>query len=86
MCIRDRDDTDLNKRVLENLIRCGAFDSFGIFRSQLLDAYGQVVDSIAQTRKKNLEGQFDLFGGGETASAAPAMVLKNCLLYTSRCV
>ena len=29
-------DADLNKRVLENLIKCGAFDSMGVFRSQLM--------------------------------------------------
>ncbi len=57
-------DAELNKRVLENLIRCGAFDSMGIYRSRLLEAYEQLVDSIAQNKRKNLAGQFDLFGGG----------------------
>ncbi|MCQ4863841.1 DNA polymerase III subunit alpha [Pseudoflavonifractor phocaeensis] len=80
-------DADLNKRVLENLIKCGAFDGFGVYRSQLLEAYGQVVDSIAQIRKKNLEGQFDLFGGGgadEVQSSAPAMALKNIPEFTAQ--
>jgi DNA polymerase-3 subunit alpha len=54
-------DSDLNKRVLESLIRSGAFDSMGYRRAQLLDAYEQLVDSIGRSRKKNLEGQFDLF-------------------------
>jgi len=54
-------DFDLNKRVLESLIRSGAFDSMGYRRAQLLDAYEQLVDSIGRSRKKNLEGQFDLF-------------------------
>jgi len=61
-------DHELNKRVLDSLIRSGAFDSMGNHRSQLLKVYEQVVDSIAQSRKKNLEGQFDLFGGGEDTS------------------
>ena len=70
-------DADLNKRVLESLIRCGAFDSMGAFRSQLLDAYEGVVDSIAQNKRKNLEGQFDLFGGGgDEPQSAPEMHLK----------
>lgn len=68
-------ETDLNKRVLESLIRCGAFDGMGYRRSQLLQAYGQLVDSLAVIRRKNLEGQFDLFGGGEKA-AAPELQLK----------
>lgn len=67
---------DLNKRVMESLIRCGAFDSLGYKRSQLLKVYGAVLDSIAQTRKKNLEGQVDLFGGGlEDVAASPKVVL-----------
>ena len=70
-------EADRNKRVLESLIKCGAFDSMGAFRSQLLDAYEQVVDSIAQTRRKNLEGQFDLFGGGgDDPQSAPELHLK----------
>ncbi len=54
---------DLNRRVVENLIRCGAFDSMGCKRSQLIQVYGTILDSIADSRKRNLEGQFDLFGG-----------------------
>ena len=53
---------DLNRRALENLIKCGAFDSMGYRRSQLLAVFGQVLDSVAATRKRNLEGQMDLFG------------------------
>ncbi len=78
-------DADMNKRVLESLIKCGAFDGMGAYRSQLLDAYEQVVDSIAQTRRKNLEGQYDLFGGGgDEPQSAPAMQLKNIPEYTRR--
>ena len=71
-------DADLNKRVLESLIKCGAFDSMGIPRSQLLDAYESLVDTIAQNKRKNLEGQFDLFGGGgDEPQSAPQLSLKN---------
>ncbi|MFQ8760885.1 MAG: hypothetical protein ACLSAF_17040 [Intestinimonas sp.] len=71
---------DLNRRVVESLIKCGAFDSLGYTRSQLMEVYGQVLDDgIAQQRRKNLEGQFDLFGGGERTSppAFPELVLPN---------
>ncbi len=52
---------DLNKRVLENLIRCGAFDSMGLYRSQLLAIYESVLESENNAQKRNLEGQIDLF-------------------------
>lgn len=71
-------DADLNRRVVENLIRCGAFDSMGYKRSQLIQVYGQVIDGIAASRKKNLEGQFDLFGSGESGgSSAQELILPN---------
>ena len=78
-------DCDLNKRVLESLIRCGAFDSMGVRRSQLLDAYEQVMDSIAQSKRKNLAGQFDLFGGGGDAmETAPELVLRDIPEFSRR--
>ncbi len=68
-------DCDLNKRVLDSLIRSGSFDSMGCRRSQLLKVYEQVIDSINRDRKRNLEGQFDLFGGGGDSAPVPSVVL-----------
>ena len=68
-------DADLNKRVLDSLIRAGCFDSLGCRRSQLMRVHEQVVDAIARDRKKNLEGQFDLFGGGGDSLSVPAVHL-----------
>ncbi len=70
---------DLNRRALENLIKCGAFDRMGYHRSQLIQVFGQVLDGIAVSRKRNLEGQLNLFGGGgqEGQESAPALVLPN---------
>ena len=68
-------DADLNKRVLDSLIRSGCFDSMGCRRSQLMHVYESVVDSIARDRKKNLDGQFDLFGGGGDAMSVPTVIL-----------
>ena len=68
-------DADLNKRVLDSLIRSGCFDSLGCRRSQLVKVCETVVDSIARDRKKNLEGQFDLFGGGGDSLSVPTVLL-----------
>ena len=67
-------DCDLNKRVLDSLIRSGCFDSLGCRRSQLIKVFEQVVDAIGRDRKKNLDGQFDLFGGGGDAVSIPTVV------------
>ena len=60
---------DLNKRVLENLIKCGAFDGMGARRSQLLAVYARVLDSAAADQKRNIEGQIDLFADMRQAPA-----------------
>ena len=68
--------TDLNKRAVENLIKCGACDCFGLYRSQLLQIYEDVMDTVAANSRNNVEGQIDLFGGffsGEDAVKAPAV-------------
>ncbi len=64
---------ELNKRAVENFIKCGAMDCFGNHRSELLAVYDQMMDSIASIRKKNLDGQIGLFGmlDDEAASAIP---------------
>jgi DNA polymerase-3 subunit alpha len=56
------DISSINKRVVESLIKAGAFDCFGVYRSQMLSVYEKVLDSISNSRKKNLDGQISLFG------------------------
>ncbi|MBR5529094.1 MAG: DNA polymerase III subunit alpha [Oscillospiraceae bacterium] len=52
---------ELNKRAVENFIKCGAMDCFGYHRSELLAVYDSMMDSIAASRKKNIEGQMGMF-------------------------
>ena len=52
---------ELNKRAVENFIKCGALDCFGRNRSELLAVYESMMDTVSITRKKNLEGQMGLF-------------------------
>ena len=78
-------DQDLNRRVVESLIKSGAFDRMGYKRAQLMGAYGQVLDGIAAARKRNVEGQLDLFGpgdgGGEESAPLPALHLPDVEEY-----
>ena len=78
-------DQDMNRRMLESLIKSGAFDAMGYRRSQLMQVFGQVLDGIAATRKRNLDGQLDLFGmggGAKESAPLPALVLPNLPEYT----
>ena len=66
--------SDLNKRTLESLIKCGAFDSLGVSRSSLLTCYEAIVDAELESKHSNVAGQFDLFSvgiGGDVMEAPP---------------
>ncbi len=52
---------ELNKRAVENFIKCGAMDCFGHNRSELLAVYDSMMDSISSSRKKNIDGQIGMF-------------------------
>ncbi|MEG2857783.1 MAG: DNA polymerase III subunit alpha, partial [Clostridia bacterium] len=54
---------ELSRRAIENLIKCGAFDAFG-YRSQHIQVFDRIMDSIAYNRTKNVAGQMDLFNMG----------------------
>ena len=64
---------ELNKRAVENFIKCGALDCFGNHRSELLAVYERMMDSIADSRKKNLEGQMGLFAMLDTEDKAASI-------------
>lgn len=55
----------LNKRALESLVKCGAFDKMNPNRNQLLIAIEPIVNSIGEDKKRNIEGQMSLFGDTE---------------------
>ncbi len=66
---------ELNKRAVENFIKCGSMDCFGNHRSELLAVYETMMDSVASSRKKNLEGQMGLFAMLDEDDKAAAVVI-----------
>jgi len=64
------DITACNKKVTESLIKAGAFDSLGHPRKGLFLVHTDAVDSVLGTKKAEAMGQFDLFGGADTAADA----------------
>lgn len=51
------------KRVIESLIKAGAFDSLGHTRRALIAIHEEAIDSSAVLKRQALSGQVDLFGG-----------------------
>ncbi|MEV0841044.1 DNA polymerase III subunit alpha [Actinocatenispora sera] len=52
-----------NKRVIESLIKAGAFDSLGHPRRPMLEQHETMVEAMTGVKRREAEGQFDLFGG-----------------------
>jgi DNA polymerase-3 subunit alpha len=59
-----------NKRVIESLVKAGAFDSFGHPRKGLVLIHEQAVDSVIDIKRNEAIGQDSLFGGDAEADAA----------------
>lgn len=68
---------DVNKRAIESLIKCGAFDSFPHNRMEMMRSFEGIVDSVDDSARRNVAGQLDLFsavsGGEMTESTAFTM-------------
>jgi DNA polymerase-3 subunit alpha len=59
-----------NKRVIESLIKAGAFDSFGNDRKALVIVHEQAVDAVLDLKRNEAIGQDSLFGGDDESAAA----------------
>ncbi len=57
---------DFNRRTLENLIKCGAFDNMGANRRQMINSIDSIIDELESTKRRNVEGQIGF--GDLTAS------------------
>jgi len=64
-----------NKRTVESLIKAGAFDSLGHTRKGLTAQFEPMIDNVVGVKRKEAEGQFDLFGGESVEADTPAFGL-----------
>ncbi len=65
-----------NKRTIESLIKAGAFDSMAPSRRALLLVHEQAVDAVVGIKRKEAEGQFDLFAGMGTDDEAVSVTVE----------
>ncbi len=83
---------DMNKRQVESLIKSGAFDKLGIYRSRLLASYEKIIEQCNSRSGSNISGQIDIFSpqpnSAPTALAIayeypdiPDLTLKEKLFY-----
>ncbi|MCH6557762.1 MAG: DNA polymerase III subunit alpha [Nitrospirae bacterium] len=62
----------VNKRMLEGLIKAGAFDSTGARRSQLMAVLEQAIEEGAAAQREREQGQTSIFGDGTHTDDATA--------------
>lgn len=67
---------DVNKRMVESLIKSGAFDFCGFSRRSLIKVFETVIDSAADRSKNTLAGQFSLFDDNADLNIGSATVIK----------
>jgi len=67
--LRKVDAVACNKKVVESLIKAGAFDTLGHPRKGLHTVHAEAIDAVMDSKRAEAIGQFDLFGdlgGGGT--------------------
>ena len=67
---------DLNRRAVESLIRCGAFDGLGNNRREMLMAVGPILEQLDSDKRRNIEGQIGLFDFGGFGNEAETEVFQ----------
>ncbi len=74
----------VNKRVIESLIKCGAFDGTGAKRSQMMAALEDTLDYGQRVQKERLDPQIGLFDGSVNPQVINAPVLPDIEEWSDR--
>ena len=63
---------ELNKRMVESLLKAGTFDGLGVYRSRMLRVYESMIERVTEKGRNNLDGQLDMFSMMGAQTSAPA--------------
>ena len=74
--------SDINKRTLESLIKCGVFDNLGVPRSALICCYENIIDSEHEKNRNNVSGQMDMFSISAVGESAEGYHYPDMKEYT----
>lgn len=71
---------DFNRRAIESLVKCGAFDGMGANRRQMCAVIDPIIEELDNTKRRNVEGQID-FGDLSSGSAAEPTEPRSSFAY-----
>lgn len=74
----------INKRAVESLIKAGAMDEFNVYRSKMLGVFEKLMDGVSNEKKRNIDGQINLFGGLEESESIPEVSYPNINEFNKR--
>ena len=77
------DGSKVNKRVLETLIKSGAFDNFGFSRKAMLDQIEYIVETVGKAAQAKKMAVGSLFGDDEELTTVD-IHLENCTEYEDK--
>ena len=64
---------DFNRRAVESLIKCGAFDGLGANRRQMITVIDEIIEELENSKRRNVDGQIgfgDLSGDSDDFESA----------------
>lgn len=74
----------LNKRLVENLIKAGAFDCFGDTRLGMIKVYEQMMDQASDEKKRKESGQLSLFETSDLLGNMDVIKIDNSEEYQTK--
>ncbi len=74
--------SQINKRTVENLIKSGAFDTFGYKRKAMMIVHAQLIDDAQRHSKDSISGQMSLFDLGDDLKKDFEIKIPNVGEYT----
>ena len=77
-------ETNVNKKCTESLIKAGAFDEFNETRRTLMESFESILDTITSSNKKELEGQVNMFDLGGSDSKEMKYTFKEFPEYSRK--
>jgi len=78
------DSGKVNKRVVESLIKAGAFDSLNSNRAQLLKGVEKAIERASRIQRDKLSGQMGLFGAVQGEDGKPEDHFENVPPWTKK--
>jgi DNA polymerase-3 subunit alpha len=70
----------VNKRVIESLIKCGAFDAMGYKRRPLMSSYEEIIELAQRRHREKSSGQSSIFDQFEKKESADPDVSEKTML------